>query len=78
MKTNPLLNVEQLTVCFDTYAGEVKAVDNVSFKVFPGEAIGIVGESGCGKSVTAHSIMQLIPTPPGRYANGRILFENID
>ncbi len=78
MKTNSLLAIEQLTVCFDTFAGEVKAVDNVSFQVFPGEAVGIVGESGCGKSVTAHSIMQLIPTPPGKYTNGRILFQNMD
>ncbi|MDF2635066.1 MAG: oligopeptide/dipeptide transporter, ATPase subunit [Pelosinus sp.] len=78
MKTSPLLNVDQLTVSFATYAGEVKAVNNVSFQVFPGEAIGIVGESGCGKSVTAHSIMQLVPTPPGKYTNGRVFFENRD
>lgn len=78
MKTNSLLDIEQLTVCFDTFAGEVKAVDKVSFQVFPGEAVGIVGESGCGKSVTAHSIMQLIPTPPGKYTNGKILFDNMD
>ncbi len=76
MNSNPLLSVEELTVCFDTYAGEVKAVDAISFQVYPGEAVGIVGESGCGKSVTAHSIMQLIPTPPGRYAKGKILFRN--
>ena len=71
----PLLDVQELSVSFNTYAGEVKAIENVSFQVFPGEAIGIVGESGCGKSVTAHSIMQLITTPPGRYTNGKILFE---
>jgi len=75
---NPLLDVQELAVSFDTYAGQVKAVDKVSFQVFPGEAVGIVGESGCGKSVTAHSIMQLIATPPGRYTNGKILFEGAD
>ena len=71
----PLLDVQELSVSFDTYAGEVKAIDNISFQVFPGEALGIVGESGCGKSVTAHSIMQLISIPPGRYTKGKIFFE---
>ncbi|MBP2626133.1 MAG: oligopeptide/dipeptide transporter, ATPase subunit [Firmicutes bacterium] len=71
----PLLDVQELSVSFATYAGEVKAIDEVSFQVFPGEAIGIVGESGCGKSVTAHSIMQLISTPPGKYTKGKIFFE---
>lgn len=75
---NPLLDVSNLSVVFDTYAGPVKAVDHVSFQVFPGEAVGIVGESGCGKSVTAHSIMQLNPTPPGRYPSGKILFNDTD
>jgi len=70
----PLLDVQELSVSFDTYAGEVKAIDNICFQVFPGEAIGIVGESGCGKSVTAHALMQLITTPPGRYTKGKILF----
>ncbi|SMC89570.1 ABC transporter ATP-binding protein [Sporomusa malonica] len=75
---NPLLDVQELAVSFDTHAGEVKAVNSVSFQVFPGEAVGIVGESGCGKSVTAHAIMQLITTPPGKYMNGKILFEGTD
>jgi oligopeptide transport system ATP-binding protein len=75
---NPLLSVEDLSVSFATYAGEVKAVDQISFQVFPGEAIGIVGESGCGKSVTAYSLMRLIATPPGRYTNGKIFFEGTD
>jgi oligopeptide transport system ATP-binding protein len=75
---NPLLDVQNLSVSFDTYAGEVKAVDNINFQVLSGEAVGIVGESGCGKSVTAHSLMRLIPTPPGRYTNGKILFEDAD
>jgi oligopeptide transport system ATP-binding protein len=73
-----LLEVQNLSVSFDTYAGEVKAVQEVSFSVLPGEAIGIVGESGCGKSVTAHSIMGLIPIPPGRTVSGKILFNHTD
>ncbi|HWR05296.1 ABC transporter ATP-binding protein [Sporomusa sp.] len=75
---NPLLDVQELAVSFATYAGEVKAVDNISFQVFPGETVGIVGESGCGKSVTAHAVMQLITTPPGKYTNGKIIFEGTD
>ena len=75
---NPLLTVQELAVSFDTYAGEVKAVDKITFEVFPGEAVGIVGESGCGKSVTAHAIMRLITTPPGKFTNGRILFAGMD
>jgi oligopeptide transport system ATP-binding protein len=75
---NPLLSVEDLSVSFDTYAGEVKAVDHISFQVFSGEAVGIVGESGCGKSVTAYSLMRLIATPPGRYVQGKICFEGTD
>lgn len=75
---NAILEVQDLSVSFDTYAGEVKAVQEVSFSVAPGEAIGIVGESGCGKSVTAHSIMGLIPIPPGRIVQGKVLFNNID
>jgi len=74
----PILDVQNISISFDTHAGEVKAVDGVSFQVYPGEAIGLVGESGCGKSVTAQSIMRLISTPPGRYVNGKILFEDRD
>lgn len=74
----PLLEVVDLAVSFNTYAGQVLAVDKVNLQISPGEAVGIVGESGCGKSVTAHSIMRLIPTPPGRYTNGKILFEGND
>ncbi|MBP2652256.1 MAG: oligopeptide/dipeptide transporter, ATPase subunit [Firmicutes bacterium] len=70
----PILDVQDLAVSFDTYAGEVKAVQQVNFSVMPGEAIGIVGESGCGKSVTAHTIMGLVPNPPGRVVGGKILF----
>jgi len=70
-----LLEVESLVTVFDTSEGEARAVDGVSFTVAAGETVGIVGESGCGKSVTAMSIMRLIPTPPGRIAGGRIVFD---
>ena len=78
MIIKPLLDITDLTVSFHTYAGPVRAVSGVSFQVFPGETVGIVGESGCGKSVTAHSIMRLIPTPPGQYDSGRITFDGAD
>ncbi len=58
--------------------GELRAVDGVSFAVQPGRTLGIVGESGCGKSVTALSIMGLVPQPPGRIAGGEVRFEGVD
>lgn len=73
-----ILEVNNLHVSFNTYAGEVKAVRGVSFDVIKGEALGIVGESGCGKSVTAQSIMRLLPTPPAVYKEGSILFQGDD
>lgn len=69
-----LLEVDNMKTSFFTYAGEVKAVSGVSFYVDEGEAIGIVGESGCGKSVTVQSIMRLIPDPPGKIVGGQIRF----
>lgn len=69
-----LLKVEDLHVSFYTYAGEVKAVRGISFDVKKGEAVAIVGESGCGKSVTAQSITRLIPIPPGKIKSGSISF----
>lgn len=72
----PLLKVENLSTHYFTRAGAVKAVDDVSFSVAEGETVGIVGESGCGKSATVLSIMRLIPNPPGRIVNGQIIFQS--
>ena len=73
-----LLEVRGLRTRFRTERGEFPAVDGVSFSIGAGRTLGIVGESGCGKSVTALSIMGLIPRPPGRIAAGEILFEGVD
>ncbi|TNF45965.1 ATP-binding cassette domain-containing protein, partial [bacterium] len=74
----PLIEVKNLEVQFDVRGAVLKAVDDVSFEIVPGETLGLVGESGCGKSVTASAIMRLIPSPPGRIAGGQILFEGED
>ena len=73
-----LLEVKNLRTYFDVDDGEFRAVDGVSFAIEPGRTLGIVGESGCGKSVTALSVMGLIPSPPGRIAGGEIVFEGVD
>lgn len=73
-----VLEVKELHVTFTTYGGEVQAVRGVSFDLFKGETLAIVGESGCGKSVTSQSIMRLIPSPPGRIADGTVLFKGKD
>jgi oligopeptide/dipeptide ABC transporter ATP-binding protein len=75
---SPLLEVRDLTVEFDTADGVLRAADGVSFSLRAGEVLGLVGESGCGKSVTAMSIPRLIPQPPGRIADGEILFAGDD
>ena len=73
-----LLEVQDLKLYFKVKAGHVHAVNGVSFTVKSGERVGVVGESGCGKSVTALSIMRLIPQPPGEYVGGSVLFDDTD
>lgn len=73
----PLLEVKNLKTYFYTEDGVVHSVDGVDFKIYPGEVLGIVGESGCGKSVTSLSIMRLI-SPPGRIVEGEIIFDGTD
>ncbi|MBI4209214.1 MAG: ABC transporter ATP-binding protein [Deltaproteobacteria bacterium] len=73
-----LLQIKNLSVQFDTPQGILKAVDDVSFELDKGETLGLVGESGCGKTVTSLSILRLIPSPPGRITQGSILFDGKD
>src|SRR5690348_8022957 len=73
-----LLEVENLQTHFATPDGVVRAVEGISFHIDAGETVGVVGESGCGKSVTALSVMRLIPDPPGRITGGSIQFKNRD
>jgi peptide/nickel transport system ATP-binding protein len=75
MDNNNLLDIQNLRTYFDVRGHVARAVDNVSLSIGHGETLGLVGESGCGKSVTAHSIIQLIPQPPGRIVDGKIFFE---
>jgi len=70
-----LLDIKNLSTHFNTSAGTIKAVNDVSFKLREGETLGLVGESGCGKSVTALSIMRLVPSPPGRIVSGDVIFQ---
>ena len=74
----PILEIKNLAVSFDTYAGEVQAVRGVSFSLQPGETLAIVGESGCGKSVSMQTIMGLLPSPPSRIKSGEILYQGED
>ncbi|PTX59124.1 oligopeptide transport system ATP-binding protein [Melghirimyces profundicolus] len=78
MEKDKILEVNDLHVSFKTYNGEVQAVRSVSFDVKKGETVAIVGESGCGKSVTSQSIMRLIPEPPGWIKSGEVLFDGKD
>jgi len=73
-----LLRVEELKTYFFTFEGVARAVDDVSFSLAGGETLGLVGESGCGKSVTAQSILRLVPEPPGRIVGGRAMFDGQD
>jgi len=74
----PLLEVEGLKVAFDTRRGAARVLDDIGFSLGPGQTLGIVGESGCGKSITALSIMRLVPIPPGRIAAGAVRLKGED
>jgi oligopeptide/dipeptide ABC transporter ATP-binding protein len=78
MSETPLLGVAGLTIGFNTEEGYARVVEDVSFAVERGTTLGLVGESGCGKSVTAQAIMRLLPSPPSRIEAGRILFDGED
>ena len=75
---DPVLQVNNLSISFHTEDRSVQAVQDVSFTITPGEVLGLVGESGSGKTVTGMSILRLVPSPPGRYDGGEILFEGQD
>jgi len=75
MKNNNLLDIQSLKTYFSVRGQTAKAVDDINLTIQAGQTLGLVGESGCGKSVTAHSIIQLIPDPPGKIVGGKIFFE---
>jgi oligopeptide/dipeptide ABC transporter ATP-binding protein len=77
-QSEPLLAVRDLTVGFETSRGPIRPVRDVSFSIYPGQTVALVGESGCGKSVTSLSILRLIPEPPGKILGGQILFGGRD
>ena len=74
----PLLAINNLSLAFDTYQGRAWVLDNVSLFVRPGEVLGLVGETGCGKSVCAKTILRLLPEPPARVLGGSISFHDED
>src|SRR3954471_7993815 len=74
----PLLEINNLNVAFETNRGDIRPVRDSSFSIYPGQTVALVGESGCGKSVTALSVLRLIPSPPGKVLGGRIQFEDRD
>ena len=76
--SNTILNVEDLCISFDTEAGPLSVLDHVNFKIKQGSTVGLVGESGCGKSVTSLSIMRLLPQPAGQITSGKIQFHDKD
>ena len=78
MQQEPVLKVEDLAICFKTYRGTIQAVRRVDFEIGTGEVLGIVGESGCGKSVTAHAIMRLLPKENSYISHGKITMNGTD
>ncbi len=75
VESQPILEIKNLVTTFHTGEGELRAVDGVTFDVREGETVGLVGESGCGKSVTSLSVLRLIPSPPGKITAGEIVFQ---
>jgi peptide/nickel transport system ATP-binding protein len=73
----PIIEIKNLSVYFYTYAGVVKAIENVSFDIYRGETLALVGETGCGKSVTSRALTQLIESP-GRIVSGQVLYHRDD
>jgi peptide/nickel transport system ATP-binding protein len=76
--TAPLLEIKDLHVHFDVYGGTLKVLDGVNFTVHSGEKVGLVGETGCGKTTTMKSILRILPTPPARIPGGEIYFKGPD
>jgi len=75
---SPLLQITDLNIAFDTARGQVRPVRDSNLAIYPGQTVALVGESGCGKSVTAMSILRLLPTPPAKYLSGSIVFKGQD
>jgi len=75
---SPILSIRNLKTYFYTYAGVVRALEGIDLDIYPGETVGLVGETGCGKSVTALSVMRLVADPPGKIVDGEILFHGED
>ncbi len=78
MKVTPILKINNLEICFDTDNGTAKVVDGIDLELMKGTTLGLVGESGCGKSVTCLSILRLIQSPPGRISGGKIIYKGRD
>jgi oligopeptide/dipeptide ABC transporter ATP-binding protein len=76
--TEPLLKIEDLSVQYEVGAGTFRALDSVSLELHPGRVLGVVGETGCGKSTLGHSIPRLLPEPPARITSGKILFRDLN
>ena len=78
MPTSPLLDIKDLYVNFKVYGGILKVLDGVNFKVYTGEKVGLVGETGCGKTTTMKSVLRILPMPPARITGGQIFFKERD
>jgi peptide/nickel transport system ATP-binding protein len=78
MSTPPLLEIKDLRVHFDVYGGTLKVLDGVNFGVHSGQKVGLVGETGCGKTTTMKAILRILPTPPARIPGGEIYFRGQD